>query len=204
MFVIVVDTSNGSTNSSVFSGTISGFVDDTPGPGPCPTGTVPNLVSAASRLTHGTAGTFDVAMPLTGPTGVEDRQANTYNIVLTFDQAVTSGNIAVTSGTASAGTPSFSGNTMIVPLSGITDPEVVGLTLTTVNGLATSAAVNLGFLVGDINADRFTNSGDTVQARGDAGADVNGTTFRADINLDGFINAGDATIVRSKSGNSLP
>ena len=25
-----------------------------------------NLVSAASRLTHGTAGTFDIAMPLTG------------------------------------------------------------------------------------------------------------------------------------------
>lgn len=203
-FVIVVNTANGGTNSSVFSGTISGFVDDTPGPGPCPTGAVPNLVSAASRLTHGSAGTFDIAMPLTGPTGVEDRQAGTYNIVLTFDQAVTSGMVAVTSGTATVGAPVFSGNTMIVPLTGITDPEVVGLTLTTVNGLATSAAINLGFLVGDVNADRFTNGGDTVLVRGDSGADVNGSNFRADVNLDGFINGGDTAIVRGKSGNSLP
>ena len=32
-----------------------------------------NLLSAASRLTHGSAGTFDIAMPLTGVSGVEDR-----------------------------------------------------------------------------------------------------------------------------------
>ena len=32
-------------------------------------------LSAASRLTHGAAGTFDIAMPLTGTSGVEDRDA---------------------------------------------------------------------------------------------------------------------------------
>ena len=32
-----------------------------------------NLTSAASRLTHGGAGTFDIAMPLSGTSGVEDR-----------------------------------------------------------------------------------------------------------------------------------
>ena len=52
-----------------------------------PTTSALTLLSAASRLTHGTAGTFDVAMPLTGVSGVEDRSASTYNAVFTFDGA---------------------------------------------------------------------------------------------------------------------
>jgi len=43
-----------------------------------------SLVSAASRLTHGTAGTFDANMPLTGTSGVEDRSASIHNAVFTF------------------------------------------------------------------------------------------------------------------------
>jgi hypothetical protein len=35
-FVVVVNTTGTVTTSSQFSGTVSGFVDDTPGPGPCP------------------------------------------------------------------------------------------------------------------------------------------------------------------------
>jgi len=157
-----------------------------------------------SRLNHPGAGDFDVNMPLIGPTGVEDRQASTYNIVLTFDQPVTSGTATLTAGIGTAGTPSFSGNTMTVPLTGITDSEVVTLTVNNVNGQLPSASLDLGFLVGDSNADRFTNGGDTIQVRGLAGADVDGTNFRADVNLDGFINGGDTTVVRSKAGNSIP
>ena len=37
------------------------------------TNTSGNLVSAASRLTHSSAGSFDIDMPLAGPSGVEDR-----------------------------------------------------------------------------------------------------------------------------------
>ena len=33
------------------------------------------MLSAASRLTHGSAGTFAINMPLTGTSGVEDRNA---------------------------------------------------------------------------------------------------------------------------------
>jgi hypothetical protein len=35
-FVVVVNTNTGGTTSSHFSGTVSGFFDSTPGPGPCP------------------------------------------------------------------------------------------------------------------------------------------------------------------------
>src|SRR5437868_8304827 len=62
-----------------------------------------NLVSAASRLTHGPAGTFDVNMPLSGTSGVECRSAATYNAVFTFDSPVTSGQVIVLSGTATVG-----------------------------------------------------------------------------------------------------
>ena len=68
-------------------------------------GTTRTLLSAASRLTHGAAGTFDIAMPLTGPSGVEDRAASTYNAVFTFDGSVTSGQVLTVSGTATVGAP---------------------------------------------------------------------------------------------------
>src|SRR5205809_4469483 len=60
-----------------------------------PTTSALNLISAASRLTHGTAGTFDVNMPLNGTSGVECRSATTYNAVFTFDTPVTSGEVTV-------------------------------------------------------------------------------------------------------------
>src|SRR5262245_22124063 len=68
-----------------------------------PTTSALNLVSAASRLTHSRAGTFDVNMPLSGVSGVECRSATTYNAVLTFDVTVTSGEVSVLSCTATRG-----------------------------------------------------------------------------------------------------
>src|SRR5216110_369032 len=78
------------------------------------------LLSAASRLTHGGAGTFDISMPLTGTSGVEDRGSSTYNAVFTFDGAVTSGQVTVLSGTATVGAILFSGNTMTAQLTSVT------------------------------------------------------------------------------------
>ncbi len=54
-----------------------------------------NLVSAASRVTQGGAGSFDINMPLTGPSGSEDRIASSYIAVFTFDVPVTSGSVTV-------------------------------------------------------------------------------------------------------------
>ncbi len=63
-FVIVVATT-GSAASSQFSGTVSGFFDQTAGPGACPAAPpAPMLVSAASRL-----GGFDIPLPLSGRVG---------------------------------------------------------------------------------------------------------------------------------------
>src|SRR6184192_602654 len=80
----------------------------------------PTLLAAASRLTHAGAGAFDVSMPLSGISGVEDRSSGTYNAVFTFDRAVTSGQVQVVSGIATVGTTLFSGNTMSAQLTGVT------------------------------------------------------------------------------------
>lgn len=169
------------------------------------TSPLPQLVSAVSRLTHAGVGDFDVPLPFTGPVGIEDRLANCYQIVLTFDKPVQSGIATLASGTGIIGTLVFSGNTISVPLTGIVNGEVVTLLISQLNGLQTDfAGADIGFLVGDVNGDGFTNGGDTVLVRGDSGADVDATTFRADVNLDGYINGGDTVIVQDNSGTALP
>src|SRR6266705_3001538 len=58
------------------------------------------LTSAVSRKTHGSAGIFDVPLPLTGEPGVECRNTNgKFIFVFTFSSNVVSGSAAVTSGT---------------------------------------------------------------------------------------------------------
>ena len=118
----------------------------------------PTLVSAASRLTHGAAGTFDILMPLTGTSGVEDRSSSTYNAVFTFDGPVTSGEVQVVGGTATVGTISFDGNSMTAQLTGVADAQLVTLRVQNINGDGQQHGdVPFGFLVGDSNGDRPTN-----------------------------------------------
>jgi len=80
----------------------------------------PVLQSAASRKVHGAAGTFNLplSLVLTNPT-TEPRQGPAATVVLTFDAPITSATAAVIEGTATAGTPVFSGNDVIVPLTGV-------------------------------------------------------------------------------------
>ena len=112
--VVVVEEANAAQPpGSTYTVEVSGLVGDGVGPGPC---AAASLVSAASRLTHGSAGSFDIDMPLAGTSGVEDRDGGgNYLAVFTFDTDVTSGSASVVSGTATAGTPTFSGNEMRRP-----------------------------------------------------------------------------------------
>ena len=205
-FVIVVNTATGATNSSVFSGVISGFVDTTPGPGACPAAPAPVLTSAASRITS-PAGTFDTNLPLSATVGVEDRNGSgSHTIVLTFDGPVVSGSASVT-GTASAGTPTFSGNEMRIPLSGVADQQTVTVTannvMSTGGGVLPSTSVNVGFLIGDTTNDGAVNSADIGQTKSQSGAPVTISNFRQDVTNDGTINSADIGLVKSKSGNAL-
>src|SRR6267143_3795683 len=79
-------------------------------------------ISAVSRLTHGTAGDFDVNLPLTGSPGIECRSpaGGNYKIILTFPHAITVNSAAVTSGTGSVSSWSASGNQITVNLTQVT------------------------------------------------------------------------------------
>ena len=163
------------------------------------------LLSAASRLTHGAAGTFDIAMPLTGTSGVEDRSAaGSFLAVFTFDAQVTSGNAAVVGGTATAGTPTFSGNEMRVPLTSVADIQIVTIEISNVNGGGGTADVNFGFLKADVNASRTVDRPDLTQIQTDRGQIVNSSNFRDDINLSGVVDNPDKNAVSANRGHSIP
>ena len=169
--------------------------------------TAPNLVSAVSRLTHGSSGTFDLPLSLSGRT-IEPRSDGTGNftIVFTFDQPVNSGTASSNSG--SVNNVSFSGNSMIVSLTGVPDQQAVNVSANTVSGPGTatllSASVNVGFLYGDVTADGFVNVGDSILDRSKSGLTLDNTNFQFDVNIDGFINVGDVAAIKSRSGDFLP
>lgn len=205
-FVVVVETS-GATASSVYSGTVSGFPDQNPGPGGCPAApTPPTLVSAVSRLTN-PAGTFDIDLPLSSTLGIEDRiNSGNYSIVFTFDQPVQSGSAQV-SGTGNAGAPTFNGNQMTVPLSGVADQQTLTVTVSNImgsnGGTLASASVNVGFLIGDTTGNGTVNSSDVSDTKNQSGANDNATNFRNDVNNSGQVNGTDVTQVKEASGKHL-
>ena len=164
-----------------------------------------NLASAASRLTHGPAGTFDVNMPLTGVSGVECRSATTYNAVFTFDAPVTSGQVTVIGGTATVGAITFSGNSMTAQLTGVTTAEIVTLHTQNINGDGQPHGdVPFGFLVADADASRVVDKPDQTLVKGQANQPVTSANFREDLTADGRIRSADGNLVRANKGHSIP
>jgi len=163
------------------------------------------LLTAASRLTHAGAGTFDVSMPLSGISGVEDRSSGTYNAVFTFDGTVTSGQVTVLSGTATVGAILFSGNTMTAQLTGVTSAEVVTLRVQNINGDGQQHGdVPFGFLTADVNGNRIVDRPDLQQLQADRGQPVTAANFRDDINLSGIVDRPDVQSVHTNRGHSIP
>jgi hypothetical protein len=170
-----------------------------------PPTSVRTLLSAASRLTHAGAGTFDIPMPLSGVSGVEDRSSSSYNAVFSFDGAVTSGEVLVLSGTATVGAISFSGNTMTAQLTGVTSAEVVTLRVQNINGDGQlHGDVPFGFLTADINGNRLVDRPDLQQLQADRGQPITAANFRDDINLSGVIDRPDLQSVQTNRGHSIP
>lgn len=167
------------------------------------------LVNAASAKTHGAAGTFDIFLPLTGEPGVECRSSGgTHKLVASFNNPVVSGGATVTTGTGSAGTPSFLGNTMTVNLSGVADVQRLTVTLSGVTDAASqvlpNTALRMNMLIGDTNASKVVNASDIGETKAQSGVPANATNFRADVAVSGAINATDIGLVKSRSGSNVP
>src|SRR5438552_8774582 len=92
----------------------------------CAQSQAPMAQSAFSRKTHGAAGTFDIALPLTGNVGIECRSGgvtNDYQMVINFTISVTVGSVSVTSGSGSVSRFSVSGSHVTVNLTGVTNVQ---------------------------------------------------------------------------------
>jgi T5SS/PEP-CTERM-associated repeat protein len=169
------------------------------------------LMSAVSRKTHGSAGDFDIPLPLTGEPGVECRAGGgVYKLLFTFNNEVVKGTAIVTSGkgTTSAGSTSFAGNTMTVNIADIADQQKVTVTLTNVvdsfSQVLPDTPVNMNVLVGDVSGNKSVNATDVSQARSQSGMVTSAVNFRADINISGLINASDVSQVKLHVGSGLP
>jgi hypothetical protein len=168
------------------------------------------LTSVVSRKTHGAAGDFDVDLPLSGNTGVECRSTGgNYTFVFSFTNQVVSGDAAVTNGTGNVdGSPTFSGNTMTVNLTGVSDVQQITVTASKVmdsfGQTLPDTPVSAVILAGDTNGNRTVNAADVAQTKAQQGATIDQTNFRTDVNANGTINAADAAIVKANAGNSVP
>jgi hypothetical protein len=181
----------------------------------------PTVSAAASRKTHGGAGTFDIALPTTGTAGVECRSGggtNDYTMVVTFTGNVTvtgSPQAQVTAGAGCVGSGgvcmggnnvTISGATVTIPLTNITNAQTIMVKLSGVNdGMATGdVTIPMGVLVGDTSGNGNVNASDVSQTKAQSGSGVTGSNFRTDVNVNGSINATDVSAVKARSGTSLP
>jgi hypothetical protein len=203
LVVVVQEANLGQPAGSTYTVQVSGLIGNGSGPGPC--GPIANFVSAASRVTHGGAGSLDINMPLTGPSGIEDRITSNYTAVFTFDIPVTSGTVTVASGTATVGAITFSGNEMRANLSGVADVQTVLLHTEDINGDGLPHGdVPFGFLAGDVDGNRVVANPDFQSVSTHLGG-VTAANFRNDVNANGTIsNNPDGKLVKQRKGHSLP
>ena len=174
-----------------------------------------HLVSAISRKVHGSAGTFDVDLPLTGPRGIECRRGGAngdYTMILTFADTLTGiGRVSLTNGTGTVSTSNIDTNDAhhyIVNLTGLSNGQIVTVSLTNVQDASGNSSsvvpVSMGVLVGDTTDDGSVNSADIGQTKSQSGHLVTASNFREDVTVDGSINSADIGLVKSKSGTGLP
>lgn len=174
-------------------------------------GAAPKLISAASRLVHGSAGPFDIDLPASAPYGIESRMpvpSGTYSLRLIFDRAVTSATATVQAGTGIAATPIASGNVITVNLSGVSSGQTMTLKLQNVvpqaGGAPGNATVSLAFLPADANASRNVTAADAALVKSWTGQPVSTGNARGDIDADGDIDSLDQTLVKASLNTALP
>jgi uncharacterized protein DUF5650 len=165
--------------------------------------------TAASRKTHG-AKIFDINLPSAGDPGVECRSGgatNDFRIIFTFPGAVTFNNAFVSSGTGGVSSSSGSGNaTVTVDVTGVTNAQVITVTLTNVHSGSTNVdvTVSMGVLLGDTTGNGSVNSSDVSLTKSKSGETVDASNFRSDVTLSDSLNSSDVSLVKSKSGTALP
>jgi hypothetical protein len=176
---------------------------------------LPLSATAVSRKVHGSAGVFDIELPLTGSPGIECRSGgtdNTHQIIFEFTAPVTVGGATVTTDagkTAAINEPlgtSSDGKHVTVNLTNVSNAQTLTIKLIGVSDGASTQdfSVSLDVLLGDTNATRSVDGNDVsaVQARTRQG--TNSTNFRMDVNATGLIDGNDVSTTQSRTRTRLP
>ena len=172
-------------------------------------GPTPGLMGASSRRTHGAAGTFDLPLSTiaTNPT-TEPRQGLAQKIVFTFNKPISNATATITEGTATAATPTFSGNEVIISLTGVSDRQYVTIALTNVSavdgGAGGSGSVRVGFLLGDVNQNRVVSLADLALVNAQLAQFVTAANYLMDVNASGTVSLADKAITNTNLAQALP
>ncbi|HEX4639054.1 MAG TPA: alkaline phosphatase family protein [Chthoniobacterales bacterium] len=167
-----------------------------------------NAINAVSRKVHGTAGAFDIGLPLVGRPGIECRTGGTtndYQVVMTFGGPVTFTEAKVTQGTGTVTTTTMNNNQVFINLTGVTNEQTIKITLFAVNdGTGTNnVTIPMSILIGDTTDNGAVNSSDVAQTQSQSGQILTTANFRTDVTANGAINSGDIALVQSKSGTGI-
>ena len=172
------------------------------------------LQSAASRMVHGAAGMFDLPLSLVVPPSVnhnpttEPRQGAVHTIVFTFDKPANAATVSVNEGTATPGAPTFSGNDVVVALTGVTNQQYVTVGLTNVTStdgsMGGTGSVRLGFLTGDVNQNRVVTVADLGLVNAQLAQVVTAANFLKDVNASGTLTVADKGITNANLTKALP
>ena len=174
-----------------------------------PAGSTPQPISAVSRKTHGSSGTFDIDL-LAAPAQTECRSGGAgedYQVVVTFARPVTVGTVGVASidGKALAA-GNVAGSVVTIDLSRVANVQTAMITLGNVNdGLGSgNVTIPLRVLVGDATGNSTVTTSDVGMVKSQAGQPVTASNFRTDVTANGgSVTTSDLGMVKASTGTQL-
>jgi hypothetical protein len=170
----------------------------------------PILERAASVREHGIAGAFAIPLSLDpSHATVEPRGGGHAVLLLTFDQAVSTVNAAITHGEATIAAVQVIGREVLVSLAGVANAQWVTVALTNavsaqIPYASGSGAVMVGFLYGDVNQNRVVTVSDVAQVNAQIARFVTSANFLKDINANGAMTIADKAITNTQVTRALP
>jgi hypothetical protein len=181
----------------------------------CPATTIVP-VSAVSRMTHGSAGDFNVDLPLLGTPGIECRSGGTsknFKVVVTFLSPITAITGATVTpgagGTGSvSGSPTVNNTQVTVNLTNVSNAQTLAVNLLGVSdsmGHSGNVAIPMSVLIGDVNFTGLVDGNDVSAVQSHTRQPVDNTNFQYDVNTSGgLIDGNDVSLTQAHTRTSLP
>ena len=96
----------------------------------------------------------------------------------------------------------------IVTLTGVTNAQVITVSLTNVTdsaaNLSSIVSASMALLLGDVTANAIVSNTDVASVKGLVAAPVTSSNFRSDVNANGVVSNTDVSTTKGQVGTSLP